>query len=212
MMWAGILAGIVSTFTAWLGQKWAQTFRNTNLKNPWILPVALGNIAAFMACLSNVTDSPIVYFSIALFACLAFIAATDIICGLIPNAANSTLAILGFIWTFGLAQQSSLFWILGLIFGGGLLWVVRIAFKRVRGIQGLGFGDVKLMAAGGGLLGPLYIGHALAFGAGVTLIWLLVFQKQALTNSTTKIPFGPGLCFGIATFWVYQVQGGIYGS
>ena len=41
----------------------------------------------------------------------------------------------------------------GVGFGGGLLWFVREAFYRIRGIEGMGLGDVKMMAMVGAFLG-----------------------------------------------------------
>jgi leader peptidase (prepilin peptidase)/N-methyltransferase len=43
--------------------------------------------------------------------------------------------------------------LLGAALGGGLLLAVRFAFQRLRGVEALGLGDVKLMAALGALAG-----------------------------------------------------------
>src|SRR3989442_4880961 len=43
--------------------------------------------------------------------------------------------------------------LLGAFIGGGLLWGVGEAYFRLRGIEGMGFGDVKMMAMVGALLG-----------------------------------------------------------
>jgi len=44
--------------------------------------------------------------------------------------------------------------LLGVFIGGGLLWGVAEAYFRLRGIEGMGFGDVKMMAMVGALLAP----------------------------------------------------------
>ncbi|MFD1703833.1 prepilin peptidase [Methylopila henanensis] len=44
---------------------------------------------------------------------------------------------------------------------GGALWLLREAFYRLRGHDGLGFGDVKLAAAGGCLIGAEGVAAAL---------------------------------------------------
>ncbi len=41
----------------------------------------------------------------------------------------------------------------GATFGGGLVWFVGVAYFKVRGRQGMGFGDVKMMAMIGAFLG-----------------------------------------------------------
>src|SRR5207245_291170 len=43
--------------------------------------------------------------------------------------------------------------LLGVFIGGGLLWGVAEAYFRLRGIEGMGFGDVKMMAMVGAFLG-----------------------------------------------------------
>jgi leader peptidase (prepilin peptidase) / N-methyltransferase len=86
----------------------------------------------------------------------------------------------------------------GAAFGGGLLWLVRVVHRRLRGREGLGLGDVKLMAAGGAWIGPAGIGPALLIAALATLaavgIAHLLGRGPALA---ARIPFGPGLAAGI---------------
>jgi leader peptidase (prepilin peptidase)/N-methyltransferase len=43
--------------------------------------------------------------------------------------------------------------LLGAAFGGGLLWGLATLYKAVRGREGMGFGDVKMMAMAGAFLG-----------------------------------------------------------
>jgi leader peptidase (prepilin peptidase) / N-methyltransferase len=43
--------------------------------------------------------------------------------------------------------------LLGAIAGGGLLWLVAWGYERWRGVEGLGFGDVKMLAMIGAFLG-----------------------------------------------------------
>ncbi len=43
--------------------------------------------------------------------------------------------------------------LLGAAFGGGLLWGLATLYKLVRGREGMGFGDVKMMAMAGAFLG-----------------------------------------------------------
>jgi len=64
----------------------------------------------------------------------------------------------------------------GAIVGGGLLWSVAEAYYRFRGVEGMGFGDVKMMAMVGAFLGAplalltIMIGSVLGAVIGVGLI------------------------------------------
>lgn len=85
---------------------------------------------------------------------------------------------------------------LGLVFGGGLLWLVGEAYFRLRGVEGMGFGDVKMMAMVGAFLGlpltllTIMLGSLLGSTIGMTLIGFFGKSRQY------ELPFGTFL--GIA--------------
>jgi leader peptidase (prepilin peptidase)/N-methyltransferase len=86
----------------------------------------------------------------------------------------------------------------GAVFGGGLLWLVRALYRRLRDIEALGLGDVKLMAAGGAWVGPAGIGPALLVAALATLAAVGIARLSGRSfDWTTRIPFGPGLALGL---------------
>jgi leader peptidase (prepilin peptidase)/N-methyltransferase len=82
---------------------------------------------------------------------------------------------------------------------------IAVAYRRLRGRDGLGGGDAKLIAAAGAWCGlaalPLVV-------LGSALIGLLAALGLALAGqsvtSTTRIPFGP--CVALA-FWLVWTQG-----
>lgn len=82
---------------------------------------------------------------------------------------------------------------LGLLSGAGFLLFVSEVYFRLRKKDGLGMGDVKLLAMTGVLFGPqaaiytIFIGSLLGAVIGVTL--LLIFKKRL----TQHLPFGPYL-------------------
>lgn len=151
-------------------------------------------------------------FASALLLVLGIVAFVDAKKGIIPNSANLFLALLAIIWTFVFKEQTWVLMLFGALLGGGMLLGLRLLHKRTHGIYGLGFGDVKLMAAGGALLGPTYVSYAIAIGAAVSLIWVMVFKRNAQHSSPEKIAFGPGLSIGIACCWAYQVWRIYYGQ
>ena len=74
----------------------------------------------------------------------------------------------------------------GAAVGGGLLFGVRWAFSRVRGVEGLGLGDVKLMAALGALVGPERVLWIIVAGAVLGLAWAMA--RRGRREGSVAVP------------------------
>jgi len=75
------------------------------------------------------------------------------------------------------------------------LALLRWCYERLRGREGLGFGDVKLAAAVGAWLPLEAIPLCFGFAAVAALVMALVaLVRGAHVDATTKIPFGAFLC------------------
>lgn len=108
----------------------------------------------------------------------------------------------------------------GIVVGGGILWVIGAVGSRVYGRDAMGFGDVKLLAAGGGFVGPggalfaLVIGSLVASVVGLLnmlrYLWILRARARARGRRAAfgphlnvariagrYLPFGPYLALGI---------------
>lgn len=89
----------------------------------------------------------------------------------------------------------------GLGFGG--LWLLALAYRRLRGREGLGDGDPILLAAGGAWVGwiglPSVLLWAAAAGLSVVTARLLVGGK---VSGDDRLPFGPCLAVGIWLTWM----------
>ncbi len=87
--------------------------------------------------------------------------------------------------------------ILGALFGGGSLWLVGEIWKRLRNVEAMGLGDVKMMFAVGALLGwrltllTIFIGSLTGAIAGVLFI---AMKKDK--DFQSQIPFGIFLGIG----------------
>ena len=83
--------------------------------------------------------------------------------------------------------------VIGAIAGYLLLWLVYWAFKLIRGKEGMGYGDFKLLAALGAWLGwkllPLVILLSSVVGAAIGIA-LIVFKGR---HHSVPLPFGPYL-------------------
>lgn len=86
---------------------------------------------------------------------------------------------------------------LGVIVGGGSLYLVAWLYYLVRRDIGLGFGDVKLLAAIGGWIGYESI-FTTVFVGSITgsVIGLAVMIVMRTTDMKIKLPFGPFLSLG----------------
>lgn len=79
-------------------------------------------------------------------------------------------------------------------------------YRALRGREGLGAGDAKLMAAGGALLGWAALPLLLLLASFAALATVLAMRALgARTDAATAIPFGPFLAFGIWLLWLYPV-------
>lgn len=124
---------------------------------------------------------------------------------ILPNELVAAVAVLAFPYHYALAYEvpDCLWMIGGAIMGGGALWVVRAVANRIYGMETLGLGDVKLMAAVGLWLGPEYVLMALSAGAlcGVIHALMIVAYKRYVQGmkqafSRMMLPAGPGFIAG----------------
>jgi leader peptidase (prepilin peptidase)/N-methyltransferase len=85
------------------------------------------------------------------------------------------------------------------------LWLVARTYRAVRGREGLGLGDVKLMAAAGAWVGIALLPIVLFAGAVLGLAYAAVlWLRGARLGATTKLPFGPFLAGAIWAVWIWR--------
>ncbi len=124
--------------------------------------------------------------------CLAW---TDIKTFRLPDKLTLPLIGLGILQAYLVADiRASL---IGAFIGYVSFVSIEHAFKALRGKDGLGRGDAKLLAAGGAWCGwsglPLIV--LIGSGAGLLLALLPKYKDMG------RIPFGPCLAFGIFMVW-----------
>lgn len=90
--------------------------------------------------------------------------------------------------------------VLGAAAGSGLLWLVSEAYFRMRGREGMGFGDVKMMLLVGAFLGVKRTLLTILAGALLGSVFGLVFIVARRKESNYELPFGTFL--GIAAVLV----------
>jgi leader peptidase (prepilin peptidase)/N-methyltransferase len=87
--------------------------------------------------------------------------------------------------------------LLGALVGGGSLWLIGEIWKRLRGVEAMGLGDVKMMFGVGALLGWRLAFLSIFLGAfSGAVIGLVMIARQKDKNLQTQIPFGIFLGIG----------------
>jgi leader peptidase (prepilin peptidase) / N-methyltransferase len=131
-----------------------------------------------------------------LFACAMIVLfAIDLHHQILPNVITVPGIVIGFVLSIVLPPGwvSSL---IGLLAGGGLLFAIAEAYYRLRGIEGLGMGDVKMLAMIGAFLGwkLMLVTLVLASFAGSFVgIGLMAFGRGGMKAA---LPFGTFLAVG----------------
>jgi leader peptidase (prepilin peptidase)/N-methyltransferase len=88
----------------------------------------------------------------------------------------------------------------GVLFGGGFLWAISTIYFAIRKVEGMGGGDIKLLAWIGAILGWQAIPFVILSGSIVgTLVGVAVMVKNK-GDMQTAIPFGPYLALGAFLF------------
>ena len=94
--------------------------------------------------------------------------------------------------------------LLGALLGFGALLIIGQIYRRLRGRDGLGLGDAKLLAAAGAWLGwaalPSVVLIAAVLALALALVQALGGAKLALTG---KLAFGPHLALAFWLVWLF---------
>lgn len=96
--------------------------------------------------------------------------------------------------------------VIGMIAGGGSLYLVAVIYHRLTGKEGMGGGDVKLLAMIGAWMGwqslPLIVLISSLIGAIIGATFLLLAGK----GLRVRIPFGPFLSLGALLYFFFGPQ------
>jgi leader peptidase (prepilin peptidase)/N-methyltransferase len=139
--------------------------------------------------------SPLLFVRLAFGCALIVLFMIDLQHQILPNAITLPGIVAGFLASLFLPPGwlSSL---IGIVAGGGILWALAEAYYRLRGIEGLGMGDVKMLAMIGAVLGwPLMLLTLVvaSFAGSLVGVGLMAFGRGGMQAA---LPFGTFLALG----------------
>lgn len=171
---------------------------------PWRYPVVEGlNAAGYIGLLWYFGPGWSVAVYALLYSALIVVAGTDLTHRIIPNAITVPGIGIGLLSAATVLPTGLANGVIGMLVGGGLLWFLAWLSPYLFGKEGMGGGDIKLMAMIGAFLGwkpallTILVGSLFGSLIGMTLIGARVISRQ------DYIPFGPFLVGGalVALFW-----------
>ncbi|WP_175657715.1 prepilin peptidase [Burkholderia vietnamiensis] len=168
--------------------------------------LAAGSLAAF-----GPTGAAIAAFG--LCAALLAMSAIDIRTGYLPDSMTLPLLWAGLALNLAGMFTSLQSAVIGAMSGYLFLWSIYWLFRWLRGIKGIGFGDLKLLAALGAWMGWAALPQVVLFAAVTGAIVGLVATWRGRMRFEEPIPFGPFLAAGgVATLFFgtpfYSALGG----
>ncbi|WP_455244404.1 prepilin peptidase [Petrachloros mirabilis] len=131
-----------------------------------------------------------------LFSSLLVVTGTDLSHKIIPNAVTLPGIVLGLLGAATVLPVGMTNALLGVAVGGGILWALAWASPYLFGKEGMGGGDIKLLAMIGAFLGwkpallTIMIGSLVGSVVGISLMALRFLKRDEY------IPFGPFLVLG----------------
>jgi len=131
-----------------------------------------------------------------LCAALLAMSAIDIDTHLLPDSLTLPLLWAGLIVNFNGMFASLHNAVAGAIAGYLVLWVVHWLFKLVRGVEGMGYGDFKLLAALGAWLGWIALPQIVLIAAVAGAVVGLAATWRGRMRFEEPLPFGPFLAAG----------------
>ncbi len=183
----------------------------TNKKHIVALSLILPLVVTFFS-IHHLKDAPLIA-SFVLGTAMSIIVYTDAKHFIIPDIVSLPMIIVGILASAYLANQTSpglaiLYSSCAATFGFGIFYLVKILYIKLRNIDGLGMGDVKIAAVAGAWTGFSGLNAVLlvsCFSAlAIILLSRLLGQKM---TAQTAIPFGLFLAPAIWLVWFLQSTG-----
>jgi len=121
---------------------------------------------------------------------------TDLDHQILPDLITLGGTLAGLALAFGRGGSGPRDAVIGVFAGGGIIWVIRRSYEFIRKREGMGFGDVKMLAMIGAFQGWHGVVVSLVLGSLAGAIVGLVLFARGKSMRTTQLPFGVFLGLG----------------
>lgn len=159
-----------------------------------IIELLTGLFALITFLKYGLTLEGLIYF---IYICaLLVITFIDIDHQIIPDVITLSGIPIFFLGSFGLSQINYLDSLIGILAGGGSLFLVAWTYSLITKKEGMGGGDIKLLAMIGAVIGWKGILFTIFVASAVGTVSGLLVMLKLRKGMKLKIPFGPFLAIG----------------
>ncbi|WP_425099664.1 prepilin peptidase [Tropicibacter sp. S64] len=173
----------------------------------WLLYMEISALGLAVCALAAGFQGVALWLNAGLLWCLLALFACDLLWFRLPDLLNAALLVLA----LGVAALPGgpgvLPALAGAALGFGAFLLIRLIYRRMRGREGLGLGDVKMMAGLGAFAGPFDLPLLVLLASGGALCLVVLHRLHAGRGgplATDRLPFGAALAAAAGVVWVVR--------
>ena len=152
----------------------------------------------------GLTSQAVIYF--AFIATLLVITFIDIDHRIIPDVISLPGIPVFFLASLNLPTLTYVDSLLGILAGGGILYLVAFAYSLLTKKEGMGGGDIKLLAMIGALIGWKGVFFTIFVSSAVGTVSGMVIMLMTRQGMKLAVPFGPFLAIGAISYVFFGPQ------
>jgi len=171
---------------------------------PWLLYMEIAATGLAVIALVGTRDAGLAWLVAGFLWCLLALIVCDLRSLRLPDLLTGALFVLALALSARIGMAGLGEALIGALVGAGAFWAIRAAYQILRGREGLGLGDVKLMAGLGAALGPLDLPLMVLLASLASLAAALtgIVTTGQRPAATTPLPFGAALAAAGGLLWV----------
>ncbi|MFZ0612152.1 MAG: prepilin peptidase [Desulfobacterales bacterium] len=181
----------------WLGGRCRHCRAPISIRYP-LIELLTGTLALGLFLKYGASIDALIYFA---FACvLIVITFIDIDHRIIPDRISLPGIFVFFMSALALPSMNWLEALLGIVIGGGSLFLVALVYHLLTRKEGMGGGDIKLLAMIGALIGWKGVLFTIFVSSAVGTLTGLAIMAATRQNMKLAVPFGPFLSIGALVY------------